>query len=265
MIPLSPYHQVELAPPLRDLVDRAPDRDQAIRTLFRKEANGQPLIQCDLVVAGKDTREEFPLADRYPVHFRKSYYPTCFHQHPDREYENHLAASEILPIPPPIGSTRTSFRCCFIPGVPLSRLSPFGTEPYESNIATAQNAEPAGLIALWRLLEDVHAHVGKLHAHGLAHGDLFLHNVIVSLSPLAVFPIDFELARRQNDLTAEEWDAACHADFEILLREAVYVLCGLGRQSGSLGEAALSRLPGLVGDSAGRFERAIDDGSTLSL
>ena len=37
-----------------------------------------------------------------------------------------------------IGSTRTEFRCCFIPGVPFPRLSPFGAEPYESNIGTAQ-------------------------------------------------------------------------------------------------------------------------------
>jgi hypothetical protein len=257
MIAVSPHHKIELAPQYQPLIDDPPDHDQVIHTLMRKMANGQPLIQGDLILAGADTREEYPRAKEFPVHFRKSYYPTCFHQHPDKEFEKHTLASEIIGIPAPIGTTRTTFRSCFIPGRPFPRLSPFGTEPPESNIATAQDAEATQLIALWKLLEDLYAKTQKLHANGLAHGDLFLHNVIISLSPVEVCLIDFELGVKKDDCDDEKWEKSRLADFTEMHREAVFVQCGLGTQVGPLAEASQNALPELFGNAASRFERAL--------
>ena len=54
--------------------------------------------------------------------------------------------------------------------------------------------------------------------------------------------------RTRDELDDEQWEAACRADFENLLREAVYVLSGLGRQTGPLGEAAGSLAAGASDD-----------------
>ncbi len=264
MIELSPFHKVELAEEYQNLVDQPPDHDQIMRVVSKKMANGQPLIQGELVLAGNETRNAFPLAGRYPVHFRKTYYPTCFHQHPDQELENHQMAADILHIPPPIGATRTSFRSCFIPGKPLSRISPFGTEPPESNIATAQEAETALLIGLWDLLSNLYDQVTQLHDGGLAHGDLYLHNAIVSTSPVRIFLIDYELAVKKRDCDSEEkWQKAVDADLRELLTEAIYVQAGLGSQRGPLAEASLEALPVFFEKTHRRFQRAISQRSNL--
>lgn len=263
MIELSPYHQIKLNPAWEALKDNPPDRDQIIRTVSRKMLNDQPLIQGDLVFAGLDTQAEFPLAKKYPVHFRKTYYPGAFHKPPQREYDHHLQISGILEVPPPIGATRNSFRSCMIPGTPLNRLSPFGVEPLDRNIAIAEDCDTTSLMGMWGLLETIHGQITKLHGAGLAHGDLFLHNIIVSSSPIGVFLIDFELAVEKKEVSDEDWEKACAADFEELYQTATYVQCGLGKQAGHLAEASLAHLKPLFGDSAPRFKKAVSRHSLL--
>ena len=263
MIELSQYHQIELAPAWEALRDNPPDRDQVIRTVSRKMLNDQPLIQGDLVFAGMDTKAKFPLAEKYPVHFRKTYYPGAFHQPPQREYDHHLQIADILDVPPPIGATKNSFRSCMIPGTPLNRISPFGMDPLERNISVAEDCDTSSLIGMWGLFETVHDQISKLHAAGLAHGDLFLHNIIISSSPIGVFLIDFELAVEKKEISEEEWRKACSADFEELHRAAIYVQCGLGKQSGPLAETSLAHLKQLFGDIAERFKKSVDRHSLL--
>ncbi len=263
MIRLSAHHQIELAPQYQALADNPPDHDVVILTLARKMANDQPLIQGELVVAGIQTRRQYALADAYPVHFRKTYYPTCFHQHPDVEYRNHALASEILASPPPIGSTRTSFRSCFIPGRPMDRLLPLG-EPPERGMRPARDADPLALIGFWKILEEVYAQVMRLHARGLAHGDLVLHNVVVCMAPFGVYLVDFEQARLRDDAaSAEEWLGIVDADFTHVFRQALHVQCTLGRQAGALADAALEALPRLFPDAASRFLEAIGTGARI--
>ena len=263
MIELSPYHHIELTPAWEELKENPPDRDQVIRTVSKKLVNDQPLIQGDLVFAGLDTRAKFPLAEKYPVHFRKTYYPGAFHKPPQREYDHHMRISEIIDVPPPIGATKDTFRSCMIPGTPLNRLSPFGVEPLDRNIAIAEESELQSLMGLWGLFESVYQQVTSLHEAGLAHGDLFLHNVIVSPSPIGAFLIDFELAIDQEDVSEEKWKEACDADCEELFQSAVYVQCGLGKQVGPLAENSLSRLEDLFGNSASRFAKSVDRHSYL--
>jgi len=263
MIRLSAHHQIELAPEYQELVDHAPQQDHAIRTVMRKVSNGEPLIQGDIVVAGYETRRAFPLADTYPVHFRKTYYPTCFHQHPDIEYQNHTLAAEILASPPPIGCTRTSFRSCFIPGRTVDKLSPLG-QLSESSIVQARHADPLALIGFWKVLEGVYTQLGRLHASGLVHGDMVLHNVIVCTAPFGVFLVDFESARRKEDAPSdEEWRRLCAADFGQLFQEALHLQCVLGRQAGPLADAAIAAVPELYPNGVPRYLKAIEAGPRL--
>ena len=153
---VSPFHEIEIAEGILPLLQRPSTRDFVIRNLSKKMANGQPLIQGELVVAGWETRERYPLAVEYPVHFRKTYYPTCFHQNPELEFLKHQKAAEILQLPPAIGWTMTTFRSCFIPGTSYQKLSPFGVEPPEQNIPLGEKVEDAVLFGLWELLVKVH-------------------------------------------------------------------------------------------------------------
>ena len=256
MVPVSPRHEVLLAPEYAQLVRYAPEHDFVMRTITRREANGLQLMSAEMVIAGKDTRKEFPLAERYPMHFRKTYFPGRLRGDPSLEFENQRLASEILDAPPPIGFTKDTFRSCFVPGKPYSRLTPFGVEPVENNVHIAEEIDLATAIGLWWLCGRAFDELTRLHEAGLAHGDMELHNIAVAPSPAEAVLIDFELAKRKKDLSPADWDKAVHADFTELLKEAVFLQCALGRQSGPLADMAIDRIGELFA-SPGCFERRI--------
>lgn len=256
MVPVSPRHEVLLAPEYAQLVTCPPDHDFVMRTIARREANGLPLMSAEMVIAGRETRAQFPLADKYPMHFRKTYFPGRLHGDPGVEFENQKRASEILDAPPPIGWTKDSFRACFVPGKPYSRLTPFGADPPEGNVPVAEELDLATALGLWWLCRQAFDKLVRLHEGGLVHGDMELHNIAVSPSPAEAVLIDFELARRREDLTAEAWEKTVRADFVELCKEAVYLQCALGRQPGPLADMAMERIAELF-SSPGRFERRI--------
>lgn len=263
-VTLSPRHHAQLIPEFQYLVNSPPDHDMVIRTVSRKLSNDMPLIQGHLVIAGKDTLQAFPLAQTYPVHFRKTYYPTAFHPPATLEYAKHEKISRLIDVPPPIGATKNCFRSCFIPGIPLNRISPFGVEPLEQNLGVAERAAPGLLFGLWHLLEQVETQLSTLHRNGMAHGDLFLHNVIVSRSPIAVCLIDFEQAiERNSDMTDPEWAEIAFRDLEEVFQHALWVQAGLGAQPGSLGERSRSLASELLGSAATRCLQVIEEHSTL--
>lgn len=255
MIPVSPRHSVMLAEEYCHLIDRIPDRDYVVRTLVHRQSGSLQLMSADLVIAGKEARRLYPLADTYPLHFRKTYYPGRLHGDPEVEFLNQQRASELINVPPPLGHWPRGFRACFYPGKAYSRLSPFGIEPEEANIGLARELEWAHAVGLWKLLEEAHTRVKALHAGGLAHGDLELHNLIVCPSPLDIMIIDFENAvMREADET--RWVAKCQADLENILREAICLQCCLGQQAGPLAEAAREHLDTLF-KAPDRFRREI--------
>jgi hypothetical protein len=256
-IAVSPRHTVLLASELFLLIEKPPSQDFVVRTLVRREANGLPLMSADLVIASEATRQRHPPAAIYPLHFRKTYFPARLHGDPRLEFEHHALASQLCSIPPPIGFEAAVFRSCLIPGQPYARLSPFGSEPPESNISKAQKLPLATGAGLWRLAEETLAQMLALHQGNLSHGDAELHNIIVCPSPLEPLWIDFEAASQRNELSDEDWKARCALDLEPLLREAVYLQCALGRQPGGLGQLAWDRVPQLF-RSADRFRRAIE-------
>jgi len=256
-VAVSPRHTVVLAAEMAALIERAPRHDFVLRTVTRREANGLPLMTAELIIASEATRAAHPAAAVYPLHFRKTYFPGRLHADPKVEYDHHLLASRLCPLPPPIGHEPTVFRSCLIPGQPYARLTPFGSDPPESNIARAQKQSLATLAGLWWLAEEALAQLRTLHQGGLAHGDAELHNCIVCPAPLEPVLVDFEAAVRQEAVEAGTWKLRCEQDLMPLLREAIYLQCALGRQTGTLGELSWEHLPRLF-ERPEPFRRAID-------
>ena len=263
MVRVSPRHAVRLAREYLVLVERPPKRDYVVRTIVRREANGMPLMSAEIVVAGAATRSEYPLAATYPLHFRKTYSAARLHGDPAKEFESQGLASQLIGVPPPIGFTSEVFRSCLVPGRPYNRLSPFGTEPEDSNMRTAQDLPLAAAAGLWRLAEQALLHLATLQRGGLAHGDAELHNFVVCPAPLELVLIDFEGAVRKEELDDAGWEARCAADLKPLLREAVFLQCALGRQEGALADLAWQRMDGLF-RAPDRFRRAIEEHADLS-
>lgn len=245
-VQVSPRHHVALSEDYLTMIDRAPREDFVVRTLAHKKAGQTTLMMGELVIAGVSTREQYALARRFPLHFRKTYYPGGMHGDPRAEFDLHLRASAVVPVPPPIGATRDTFRSCLLPGSPLNRLSSLGTEPDESNIKTAAELSLSAAAGLWRLTEEALKLLTQLQASGLTHGDAHLHNFIVCPSPLEVLPIDFELGVLEEQVDAQEWQRRCQADRVHLLKLAVFLQCALGQQPGSLGVESMNRLADLV-------------------
>lgn len=256
-IAVSPRHTVLLAMELYPLVEKAPRQDFVVRTRARREANGMPLMAAELVIAGQETRQSHPLAATYPLHFRKTYFPGRLHGDPQVEYEQQLLASQLSRTPPPIGYTANTFRSCLVPGQAYARLTPFGGEPPENNIAKAQQLPLATAAGLWRLAEESLAQLLLLQEGGLGHGDAELHNIIVCPAPLEPILIDFEAAARRETLESAAWESRCQKDLEPLLREAVYLQCALGRQESALGARSWNAL-GALFRSPERFQLAIE-------
>jgi hypothetical protein len=258
-VPLSPLHTIELAEGLSHLLTNPPEKDFPIYSIARKTSpDGRELVHSELVIAGKRSRKTYPLADQYPVHFLKSYHPWSFHGDPGVEFENNRAAAEILGTPEPIGFDNNSFRAPFVPGKPLSKLSPFtNIEPPQRCLGIAQETEPAALIGLWRLVEEVFAQLDKLHAVRFCHGDMELHNVVVCMAPIQTFLVDFESSERAFSGPETTWEERRSRDLFELLRLAIYLQCGLGSQHGELARKSVEDLPKLF-DRASTFAARLD-------
>lgn len=260
---VSPQHTVRVDDDYLRLIERAPRQDFVVRTLAKRMVGDLPLMSGDLVIAGAATREAHPLAQTYPLHFRKTYYPGQLRGDPRGEFERHTRASALVKVPPPIGYTASTFRSCLLPGRPFSKLSPFGTEPEESNLKHAADLTLASAAGLWRLAEEMLQTHDALQAGGLAHGDAELHNFVVCPSPLAVLPIDFDMAVSESQLGAEAFRAHCARDLVPLLKLAIYLQCALGPQEGALAAQASARIDELFTRPA-VFRRAIEERGGLS-
>ncbi len=245
-IQVSPRHHIALSDDYLPMIDKAPREDFVVRTLARRKAGEMTLMMGELVIAGAATRELYPLAKVFPLHFRKVYYPGKMHGDPRTEFEMHEQASTLVDVPPPIGCTPNSFRSCFLPGTPFHRLSTLGTEPDESNIGQAQELSLATAAGLWRLAEEALGLLTRLQEGGLTHGDAHLHNFIVCPSPLEVLPVDFEIGVLQNSVSPEAWEQRCQADRQHLLKLAIYLQCAMGRQRGPLARESMADIERLV-------------------
>jgi hypothetical protein len=256
-VAVSPRHEVHLSEEYASLLDRPPRNDFVVRTVGHKEAQGLPLMSAEIVIAGEATRERHPLARTYPLHFRKTYHPGSFHADPKVELERTQRVCEDVHVPAPIGCEPRVFRSCLVPGTPYSRLTPFGFEPEMWNLGRATGLPLPNAIGLWHLMEDAFAQVNALHRCGVAHGDLELHNMVACPSPVELVLIDLGSAVVKDELAPEEWQKRCDADLHHVLREALLLQVGLGRQPSPLGELSRARAQDLLRD-GDRFLTAID-------
>ena len=257
LVAVSPRHSVRLAREYQTLLERAPSKDFVVRTIMKREAQGMPLVSAEVVIASSETRNAFPLAKEYPLHFRKTSYPGRLHGDPKEEYDRQLEASQVLGLPPPIGHTPETFRSCFLPGTPYSRLTPFTTDTEEGNIAKARKLQLATAAGLYTLLGNAFTSLKRLHEANLCHGDAELHNFIVCPSPLEILVIDFEAAARRDQIGDEEFNRRVEVDFDPLLREAVFLMCSLGPQQGVMADLARDRL-GKLFKNPERFRSEMD-------
>lgn len=261
-VQVSPRHSVTVDDDYYTLVRRAPEQDFVVRTLARKMAGDAPLMTGDLVIAGRSTRDRHPLANVYPIHFRKTYYPGHLRGDTGIEFERHSRASEVIGVPPPIGYAGESFRSCLLPGRPFDQILPFGSEPAESNIRHAERLTLGAAAGLWLLAERMLSTLTTLHDAGLTHGDAELHNFIVCHGPLDVIPIDFDLSVVRDTVEESEWQRRCAADLEPLLKIAVFLQCALGAQKGPLASRSLGAMERLFTPDT-PFRRAIDERARL--
>lgn len=257
-VSVSPRHRLGLSRDYLHMIDTPPREDFVVRTLARRTAGKMTLMMGELVIAGAGTRDRFEAAARYPLHFRKTYYPGKMHGDPRIEFERHEFASRIIDVPAPIGHTPNSFRSCFLPGSPLNRLSALGVEPDESNIKIAQGLSLAACSGLWLHTQSAFSLLLKMQTEGLCHGDAHLHNFVVCPSPLETLPIDFEMAVMQDDVDATKWQEHCRADRQFLLKQAIFLQCSLGRQHGALADESMDALHYLV-EPVKPFLRAITE------
>jgi hypothetical protein len=261
-VQVSPRHAVTVDDDYFSMIERAPQEDFVVRTLARTMAGDTPLMTGELVIAGYGTRQRFPLAAVYPLHFRKTYFPGRLRGDTEVEFQRHTRVSEVLGVPPPIGRAGGTFRTCLLPGRPFNQVMPFGTEPEESNIKHAETLDLAAATGLWLLAErTLHALV-TLHRAGLTHGDAQLHNFIVCYAPVDVLPIDFDMSAERDTVSAEDWASACDRDLEPLLKVAVFLQCALGAQEGDLADLSRARMDSLF-ERSDPFHRAIEDRAAL--
>lgn len=263
LVPVSPKHKVLLAPEYHHLISNAPDQDYVVRSLAHWNARDYTTpIAADLVIASRDTRAHFPLAAQFPLHFRKRWLPGSPHSSPETEFNRHMKVTDILTTPPPIGWTPDTFRSCFLPGQPYTKLSPFGAEPEERNIRLAHEINPATAAGLWRFAEEAFRQLRRLHDAGVVHGNAELHNFIVCLAPLELFVIDFAQTALRSEMDEVTWEIRERSDLDHLLREAIYLQCALGRQHGDLAGSAWMAMDRLVKNPA-RFKREIGEQASV--
>jgi hypothetical protein len=242
LIAVSPRHSVRLASEYIDLIERPPSRDFVVRTILQRKANGLMLMSAEIVIAGGETRDAFPKARSYPLHFRKTYYPARLHGDPHEEFDRQTEAAALIDIPEPIAFTSDTLRTCLLPGVPYARLSPLDVAPEEAQVRRARELDVATAAGLLRFVETAFASLEALHAGGLAHGDAELHNLVVCLSPLEALLVDFEASVRRETTPENAWEGLVAKDLAPALREAALLQCCLGPQPTRLGELARARL-----------------------
>jgi hypothetical protein len=262
LVEVSPRHSIRLAEEYLAIVARPREADFVVRTVARRQANGLPLMAAEIVIAGTRTRAAFPLAERYPLHFRKTYFPGRMHADPEREFELQRAASELIAVAPPIGFDGSVFRSCLVPGTPFEALSPFQGEPEDIHLRQARELALDAAAGQWKLSELAFEALRSLHHGGFVHGDAVLQNFVVCPSPLEIVPIDFESSAQKDGLSDAEWEQRVQADFDPLLTHAVFLLCALGVQPGPLASAALARMDHVL-RAPERFRLAIERRSEL--
>jgi hypothetical protein len=119
-----------------------------------------------------------------------------------------------------------TYRCTAVCGQTLNGLSPFIHLNYEAALASI--LEKNDILAHMReLFWGVCDLVGQIHAGGIAHGDLTLHNALWADTDKPVL-IDLAASARLADLPVSKRQAAINDDFSELYRNLVLAQFHIG-------------------------------------
>ena len=253
LIKVSPRHSVRLAQEYSHLIGRAPQRDFVVRNLVRRDANGLPLMTAELVIAGRETRERFPLASLYPLHFRKTYFPGRFHADPETEFQRHSRAVESIHCLRPLaGRARRSApvfsRANLTPPVALRRRA--GREQPGARAGNSDSRLPP-LAARKKLLFN-----SRRFMKAASRTATWNCTTSSSVRAIGVGAHRLRQCCGTRKRRPRAWEKGCARDFTQLLREAVFLQCALGRQPGPLADLAWQRMDEFL-KAPERFRREI--------
>ncbi len=192
----------------------------------------------EFVVPGSKTIERYPACGRYGLHFRKTFTPESGPlrrgETPAIEFERTQRIRDRLPadlarIIEPLAAEPLVYRSRAIAGATIAALSPFTNQSYED--ALVCRISPFDITSAGRRCEAVFNTITDLHAKGIAHQDLHLENVLwLPKNGGVAVPIDFGAAGVREQMSAEEWRAACADDLTEIVREAGLVQARLNRR-----------------------------------
>ena len=179
--------------------------------------SGRVITRGEIVVPGEETKKAFPRTRDFPFHFRKTFTsesgPVKRGESPSLEFQKTLPIHRLFPheVPEPLGHSQWVYRCTAVCGQTFNALSPFvdikEELAFELNLSHDTFREHAErVLGLCDLLD-------KLHASGIAHGDLTLHNamwhetgkpVLIDLAgseKLAEMPHEQRIRSRDDDFS----------------------------------------------------------------
>jgi len=181
-------------------ISKPQEEDIICRQIFENQS-----VRCELVIAGKETRKAFPLANEFPIHVLKT-------NMGDMEYDARkefsltlLLATEAPGLGPmPIGFTNKTFRSEFINGQTIRSLSaPFPIYKVKGDTKEPKKPSKEDLTSIWQAAEKTYLQAKELHESGFTHGDLHMDNVIIDTNGNAKL-IDFETL--QEPLREEDYE-----------------------------------------------------------
>ena len=226
---------------LEHLLENPPEEDTPLHIIYQT-----PYVLGEVVLAGKKTRQNHPLAQFYPIHFKKTYLkkmsrwetsPTHEAQQSHKvwkhfeEEANMPKANQQPHVPLPIGGDAMTYRSQLLEAKSLGALSPINSNgsPQEILKQILKAKKDYGSVKkLWTGLESLNDQINTLHSGGFLHNDLHKENLMINEmgeTPIGCL-IDFETTEEDERFNTLEWQTATKDDKRYFLKESCLIfLC----------------------------------------
>jgi hypothetical protein len=207
---------------LNALLEDPPDEDTSLQTIYET-----PFVKGEIVVAGKKTREQYPLTKYYPLHFRKTYLQQfsrwetapAHEENTSRMVWRHFEEEgKHNKVPLPLGSSPTTFRSQLLEGKTVAALSPVHSSHDPKELAAQilkARKNFGGVTGFWKGLESVFETAATLAEGGMLHHDLHEQNMLISPEGEG-FIIDFETTEEDDRFGTLAWEGATKEDTRAL-------------------------------------------------
>lgn len=206
------------------------ESDLLLYEVYRDEmSSGSVRTFGDIVIPGRLTLEQHPVAANFGVHFRKIYTPESppigRGETPEVEFRRTTRAVARMPADiaarlTPLGFEELIYRSRVVPGQTFAATSPFSDLSYED--AIIERIDPDSGWKLASRIAESYDTILRMHAAGVLHGDLHLDNImwISDEGGPSAQPIDLAASALKEDLTENEWAEGTFDDQNEFLREA---------------------------------------------